>query len=119
VLRGDFVIEEREALRVRFRRAQDYEVRGLEDAVVTKAALARMLVVKCHQQEPSPRTRGRLIVATPTGSTAYNLSAADPSSIARARSSSRRSPHTELSAGGGPWSVTIKVTLRSMTRKPT
>jgi NAD+ kinase len=54
--------------------------RVLNDAVINKSALARMLELSVHVNE-SLVSRFRadgLIIATPTGSTAYNLSAGGP-----------------------------------------
>jgi len=82
VLAGDYEIEERQALRVRFRRGPrgGSEHLLLNDAVITKSALARMLTldVRVDRDEVATYTSDGLIVATPTGSTAYNLSAGGP-----------------------------------------
>ena len=82
VLRGEYTIEERASLRVRLRRGGKViaEHALLNDAVVTKTALARMLVidVDVDDQRVASYTSDGLIVSTPTGSTAYNLSAGGP-----------------------------------------
>ena len=82
VLSGHYEIEEREALRVRFRRGRKIvsEHSLLNDAVVTKAALARMLVIELRIDGTlvATYTSDGLIIATPTGSTAYALSAGGP-----------------------------------------
>ncbi|MDX1388891.1 MAG: NAD(+)/NADH kinase [Acidobacteriota bacterium] len=82
VIRGDYTVEERQLLRVRYRRnaktLREYAV--LNDAVVTKSALARMieLDVLVDRAKVASYTSDGLIISTPTGSTAYNLSAGGP-----------------------------------------
>lgn len=82
VLDGRYEIEERYALRVRFRRArtQEGEYLLLNDAVITKGAMARMITleVRVDGDEVATYTSDGLIVSTATGSTAYNLSAGGP-----------------------------------------
>ncbi|HUC43921.1 MAG TPA: NAD(+)/NADH kinase [Candidatus Sulfotelmatobacter sp.] len=124
VLRGEAAIEEREALRVRLRRGgrvvADHVL--LNDAVVAKTALARMLdiEVSIDGEHVATYTSDGLIVATPTGSTAYNLSAGGP--ILDPRMSAfviaPICPHTmsyrPLVVPGG---VVIRVVLRSDTEE--
>jgi NAD+ kinase len=83
VLAGKFETEERALLEVELRRAgggAPQSFRVLNDAVVTKSALARIiqltLAVDGHLIARY-RSDG-LIISTPTGSTAYNLSAGGP-----------------------------------------
>ena len=82
VLSGDFTIDERQTLRVRHlredRELQQYSV--LNDAVITKAALARMITIEVFVDGKgvATYTSDGLIVSTPTGSTAYSLSAGGP-----------------------------------------
>ena len=82
LLAGDYRIEQRALLDVRLERAAGGgdSWRVLNDAVITKSALARIV-------ELTYRIDGRLlaacrsdglIISTPTGSTAYNLSAGGP-----------------------------------------
>ena len=82
VIEGRFSIEERQTLRVRHanreRSMREYAL--LNDAVITKSALARMINIRVRvdDEDVATYTSDGLIVATPTGSTAYNLSAGGP-----------------------------------------
>ena len=81
-LAGEMAIEPRLRLEVRLARG-DAEPRrwlALNDAVVTRAASARLvdLVVYADGQLVTTYHADGLIVATPTGSTAYSLSAGGP-----------------------------------------
>jgi NAD+ kinase len=82
VLDGNLTIDERQMLRVRpFREGrQQPEYALLNDAVIAKSALARMISIELRVdgQRVTTYTSDGLIVSTPTGSTAYNLSAGGP-----------------------------------------
>ncbi len=124
VLAGDYAIEERAALRVRFRRGRKTlgEYALLNDAVVTKTALARMLVLELRidGELVANYTSDGLIVATPTGSTAYNLSAGGPildprmSAFVIAPICPHAMSYRPLVV---PGDVRIEVTLRSLTEE--
>jgi NAD+ kinase len=82
LLEGNFRIDHRMMLQVGLKRNdQIIEThRALNDAVVNKSALARMIELECYINEHfvnSFRADG-MIIATPTGSTAYSLSAGGP-----------------------------------------
>lgn len=82
VLEGDFAIEERPLLDVELERngGDGASYRVFNDAVVTKGALARiieMMLLVDGNLVARFRADG-LIIATPSGSTAYNLSAGGP-----------------------------------------
>ena len=82
VLAGKFEIEKRSLLDVRLDRRgggrQDYRV--LNDAVINKSALARIieLTLEVDDKRVTTYRSDGLIISTPTGSTAYNLSADGP-----------------------------------------
>jgi NAD+ kinase len=82
VLRGDFAAEERMALAVSLERAGETlaEYHAVNDVVVAKGGQGRLLdlEVSVDGQTASAYRADGLIIATPTGSTAYNLSAAGP-----------------------------------------
>lgn len=82
VLRGDFVVEPRMRLDVRAQRGGEElaSFLALNDAVLTKADLARMIDLETRAGGVVVTTyhADGLIVATPTGSTAYSLSAGGP-----------------------------------------
>lgn len=78
----DFVIDERMMLDVTVLRDRDIIFHDicLNDAVITKGAVARIvhLSVNCDGVQSMECGGDGIIVATPTGSTAYNLSAGGP-----------------------------------------
>jgi NAD+ kinase len=82
VLDGQYRIDERQTLRVRHvhqdRVQQEYAV--LNDAVIGKSALARMITIELRvdREEVATYTADGLIISSPTGSTAYSLSAGGP-----------------------------------------
>ena len=80
--RDDFFLERRMMLSVRVLRDRElvYDDIALNDAVVTKSAVARTvhLNVGCDQQMPISISGDGVIVCTPTGSTAYCMSAGGP-----------------------------------------
>jgi NAD+ kinase len=82
VLAGEFEVDSREMLEAEHWHENELNAAGrvLNDVVINKAALARIIEIDVHldgQFVNSFRSDG-LIVATPTGSTAYNLSAGGP-----------------------------------------
>lgn len=82
VLSGSFRIEQRSLLAVELERAGGGSVsyRVLNDAVIMKSALARIVELSLHVDGhlvARYRSDG-MIVSTPTGSTAYSLSAGGP-----------------------------------------
>ena len=82
ILAGNYAVEKRLMLAVELMRGDDSVThnRVLNDVVINKSALARIIEIEAylnHQFVNSFRADG-LIVSTPTGSTAYNLSAGGP-----------------------------------------
>lgn len=81
--RGEVVLDERMVLRARAETA-DGSLRGaylaLNDAVIHRGGVARMIqmVVHAHGEEVGSYSADGIILATPTGSTAYSLSAGGP-----------------------------------------
>ena len=82
ILSGNYRLDKRVMLAVELRRKETLVTsnRVLNDVVINKSALARIIEIEAyfnHQFVNSFRADG-LIVSTPTGSTAYNLSAGGP-----------------------------------------
>jgi NAD+ kinase len=82
ILAGDYKLEKRVMLAVELRRGEELITRNrvLNDVVMNKSALARIIQIETYLNDQfvnSFRADG-LIVSTPTGSTAYNLSAGGP-----------------------------------------
>ena len=82
ILSGNYRLDRRVMLAVELKRgdAQPQHYRVLNDVVINKSALARIIEIEAYlnrQFVNSFRADG-LIVSTPTGSTAYNLSAGGP-----------------------------------------
>lgn len=82
ILAGNYKLERRVMLAVELRRGEELVTsnRVLNDVVMNKSALARIIEIETYLNDQfvnSFRADG-LIVSTPTGSTAYNLSAGGP-----------------------------------------
>ncbi|HVG39920.1 MAG TPA: NAD(+)/NADH kinase, partial [Pyrinomonadaceae bacterium] len=82
ILQGEYEVERRVMLDAKLTRGGDVISRGrvLNDVVISKSALARIIEIEARfdgQFVNSFRADG-LIISTPTGSTAYNLSAGGP-----------------------------------------
>lgn len=77
-----FMLDERMLLDVRVTRDGEevFAETALNDAVITKGAVARVIqaAVKCDMTEVMNFSGDGVIVATPTGSTAYSMSAGGP-----------------------------------------
>lgn len=82
VIQGDFIIDERVALQAAILRRGERlaEFTVLNDAVINKGALARIIDLETSVNGEYLTTfkSDGLILSTPTGSTAYNLSAGGP-----------------------------------------
>jgi NAD+ kinase len=82
VIQGQFLISQRLLLKAEVSREDEHiaEYSALNDVVITKSALARIidLQVCIDNHDVMTCKADGLIVATPTGSTAYNLAAGGP-----------------------------------------
>jgi NAD+ kinase len=82
ILSGQYQVQKREMLSVELWRGEELITRNrvLNDVVVNKSALARIIEIEAYldSQFVNLFRADGLIVATPTGSTAYNLSAGGP-----------------------------------------
>ncbi len=82
ILAGQYKVQQRLMLSVELWRGEELVTRNrvLNDVVVNKSALARIIEIEAYlnQQFVNLFRADGLIVATPTGSTAYNLSANGP-----------------------------------------
>lgn len=82
ILAGNFAVEERSLLEITVARADGGSAfyRVLNDAVIAKSALSRIieLTLKADGGLVTTYRSDGLIISTPTGSTAYNLSAGGP-----------------------------------------
>src|SRR5262252_2321366 len=82
ILAGQYEVQPRLMLSVELRRGDEVVTRNrvLNDVVINKSALARIIEIEAYlnNQFVNLFRADGLIVATPTGSTAYNLSAGGP-----------------------------------------
>ena len=82
ILSGNYRLDKRVMLAVELLRGDEYVTRNrvLNDVVINKSALARIIEIEAYlnQQFVNSFRADGLIVSTPTGSTAYNLSAGGP-----------------------------------------
>lgn len=82
ILAGNYRLEKRVMLSVELLRGDDSITRNrvLNDVVINKSALARIIEIEAflNQQYVNSFRADGLIISTPTGSTAYNLSAGGP-----------------------------------------
>ena len=82
VLKGDFILRTRMRLAVTVKRGDYIRARDtvLNDVVINRGALARLAHIETHIDDHYLTTYSAdgLIVATPTGSTAYSLAAGGP-----------------------------------------
>jgi NAD+ kinase len=82
ILSGNYRLDKRVMLTVELYRGNEVVTRNrvLNDVVINKSALARIIEIEVYlnQQHVNSFRADGLIVSTPTGSTAYNLSAGGP-----------------------------------------
>src|SRR5207245_11672968 len=80
LLAGHYELDERMMLQVQTDQAEPQALLALNDAVVTKSGVARVLRLRVlvNGEHLASYPADGVIVATPTGSTAYSLSACRP-----------------------------------------
>lgn len=82
ILSGNYRLDKRVMLAIELLRGDEHVIRNrvLNDVVINKSALARIIEIEAYlnQQFVNSFRADGLIVSTPTGSTAYNLSAGGP-----------------------------------------
>ncbi|HKE57160.1 MAG TPA: NAD(+)/NADH kinase [Pyrinomonadaceae bacterium] len=82
ILSGNYRLDKRVMLTVELQRGDEIVTKNrvLNDVVINKSALARIIEIEAYlnQQYVNSFRADGLIVSTPTGSTAYNLSAGGP-----------------------------------------
>jgi NAD+ kinase len=80
LLNGDFSIDERMLLKIEFDRRPGTVYYALNDAVVSRGALSRIIDIEmsCDGRFAGGYRADGVVVSTPTGSTAYSLSAGGP-----------------------------------------
>lgn len=79
IIKSRYIVESRSLLRILNRRSGE-EFFALNDAVITRGGYARLIRVDAYvnEKEYGTFTADGIIVATPTGSTGYSLSAGGP-----------------------------------------
>lgn len=80
ILDGEFTIENRIMLECQVKNSKEESKRALNDVVITKGTLSRIIEYSIYINEEYYTTviSDGIIISTPTGSTAYNLSAGGP-----------------------------------------
>ena len=106
ILTGDYRLDQRVMLAVELLRGDEQVTsnRVLNDVVINKSALARIIEIETYFNQlfvNSFRADG-LIVSTPTGSTAYNLSASPPQTAQINSPTNKRFLFTGLAAFTNP-----------------
>lgn len=121
ILQNHFSIEERMMISGEVRKADGscYRKRALNDIVVSRAGFSRLIGLKVYVDEQLLDTyeADGVVVATPTGSTGYNLSAGGPivSPNARLMVITPVSPHSLTSKSivlSGDEKITIEITKK-------
>lgn len=80
LLKGDFITDDRMMIEISFENRPGVKYYALNDVVISKGALSRIIDINisCNGRPVSGYRADGVIVSTPTGSTAYSLSAGGP-----------------------------------------